>query len=386
MPQRHYTQIKENTRAQIEGFLKLDLSQTEIAELVGCSQSAISRELRRNSTPNLNNTTRVNEPVFLFLDGRNFRGTVLVDEIRTRKERYNQRLNSFKQKSPHYAARTAQRFRDERMSSSAKKRCLPILERKENEELLKCVRGCLRLRWSPEQIALRLFILNIFCLYCGLPPLIKTVSHRAIYTYIHNHPEEDLIKYLRRKGKKYHYEKATIYNQTNRNKHSIHDRPRAADALTEAGHNEGDTIVGKDKKDRLLTHVDRMTGVGSISLILGFDAEKVRKASVRDVRRIFDNDTKTITYDNGIEFSNWQKLEKDLGVSIYFADPYKSCQRGRNENFNGLVRDFYPKGTDFKKISKSDIMRVESLLNNRPRKRFFGLTPLEMRELVMLCG
>lgn len=125
---------------------------------------------------------------------------------------------------------------------------------------------------------------------------------------------------------------------------------------------------------------------GDIEDIVGLGGKLHLHNFCIDVRRIFNNDTKTITYDNGIEFSNWQKLEKDLGVSIYFADPYKSCQRGRNENFNGLVRDFYPKGTDFKKISKSDIMRVESLLNNRPRKRFFGLTPLEMRELVMLCG
>jgi IS30 family transposase len=94
----------------------------------------------------------------------------------------------------------------------------------------------------------------------------------------------------------------------------------------------------------------------------------------------------TITYDNGSEFSAWQYTETDLNVSIYFADPYRSSQRGRNENTNSLIRDFIPKQTDFKKLHKKDILNIESLLNNRPRKRFNGLTPIEIAQGVAIDG
>ena len=98
-----------------------------------------------------------------------------------------------------------------------------------------------------------------------------------------------------------------------------------------------------------------------------------------DIERVFGkSNVATITYDNGVEFSSWRATEKTLDVDIYFADPYKSGQRGRNENFNGLIRDFYPKGTDFKKLTAQCILDLENLLNNRPRKRLGGLTPLEV--------
>lgn len=98
-----------------------------------------------------------------------------------------------------------------------------------------------------------------------------------------------------------------------------------------------------------------------------------------DIERVFGkSNVATITYDNGAEFSSWRATEKTLAVDIYFADPYKSSQRGRNENFNGLIRDFYPKGTDFKKLTAQCILDLENLLNNRPRKRLGGLTPLEV--------
>ena len=95
-----------------------------------------------------------------------------------------------------------------------------------------------------------------------------------------------------------------------------------------------------------------------------------------DIRRVFGNAT-NITYDNGSEFTLWQQKEKQLHTIIYFANPYHSWERGRNENTNSLIRDFFPKGTDFKKVTKADILEIESLINNRPRKRLQWLTPLE---------
>lgn len=85
----------------------------------------------------------------------------------------------------------------------------------------------------------------------------------------------------------------------------------------------------------------------------------------------------TITYDNGVEFSHWARTERNLDAKIYFAHAYHSWERGRNENANGLIRDFLPKGTDFKSLTINDILTIESLLNNRPRKRLNWLTPVE---------
>ena len=142
---------------------------------------------------------------------------------------------------------------------------------------------------------------------------------------------------------------------------------------------EGDTIFGKDTKDRILTHVERKSGLLSASLVRGYNSHSIAKQTVKDTNRIFGKgNVKSITYDNGIEFSLWKQTAKELDIDIYFANPYHSWERGRNENTNGLIRDFFPKGTDFKRITKSDIMRVESLINNRPRKRLGWKTPFEV--------
>ena len=121
-------------------------------------------------------------------------------------------------------------------------------------------------------------------------------------------------------------------------------------------------------EDRLLTHTERKSGLGSISLVIGYNATGITKQTKVDIERVFGkSNVATITYDNGVEFSSWRTTEKTLDVDIYFADPYKSSQRGRNENFNGLIRDFYPKGTDFKKLTAQCILDLENILNNRPR-------------------
>lgn len=115
----------------------------------------------------------------------------------------------------------------------------------------------------------------------------------------------------------------------------------------------------------------------SISKILGYTAEHTYEQAVDDINRVFTMGCRTITYDNGAEHSMWYRTEAKLDTLIYFAHPYHSWERGRNENSNGLIRDFLPKGTDFKTMSDDDILMVESLLNNRPRKRLGWLTPSE---------
>ena len=169
------------------------------------------------------------------------------------------------------------------------------------------------------------------------------------------------------------------FNRTNRDKHNISERPKEIDGLKRYGDLEGDTISGRDTKDRILTHVDRKSGVLSASLVRNFDADKIAKQTTKDIENIFGK-VRTITYDNGVEFSLWKETEKNLGITIYFANPYHSWERGRNENTNGLIRDFFPKGTDFKRLTQKDILRVTDLINNRPRKRLQWLTPLEIYE------
>jgi len=107
---------------------------------------------------------------------------------------------------------------------------------------------------------------------------------------------------------------------------------------------------------------------------------RYKKQTILDLERLSRHTgalPKTITYDNGVEFAGWRQTEQELNTKIYFANPYHSWERGRNENTNGLIRDFFSKGTDFKKLTNRDILKVESMLNNRPRKRFQWLTPLE---------
>ena len=113
--------------------------------------------------------------------------------------------------------------------------------------------------------------------------------------------------------------------------------------------------------------------------LVSCDAGKIAKQTAKDIENIFGK-VRTITYDNGVEFSLWKETEKNLGITIYFANPYHSWERGRNENTNGLIRDFFPKGTDFKRLTQKDILRVTDLINNRPRKRLQWLTPLEIYE------
>ena len=123
--------------------------------------------------------------------------------------------------------------------------------------------------------------------------------------------------------------------------------------------------------------MDRKSGLLSASLIHNYNAHKVTKQTNLDITSVFGK-IKSITYDNGIEFSLWKITEKELNANIYFANPYHSWERGRNENANGLIRDFLPKGTDFKKLTKRDIVEITNLINNRPRKRLEWKTPLEV--------
>ena len=355
MPQYHYTQLSLEERIIIQNRLENGETLRNIAISIGRSPSTISREISRNGQLR---KTRVNIPHEIHLDSRHFRGTIKVDKIRSRKEAYCKRLHEFNK--PHYIARDAQSAAHKR----TKKQTL-LLQDDSYNETRKYVLEKLSLRWSPEQISGRI----------KLEGKLPYISARAIYAFIYLPENRKLIKHLRRRGKPKKLRTNLPFNKTN-NKRSISERPEIINGLKRVGDLEGDTIFGKDTRDRILTHVERKSGLLSASLVRKYNGQNISKQTTNDVKRMFGK-AASITYDNGSEFTLWQQTEKQLDTIIYFANPYHSWERGRNENTNGLIRDFLPKGTDFKKITKADIMKIESLINNRPRKRLQWLTPLE---------
>lgn len=402
MSQHNHTPLSLIEREEIERDIEDGLSYREIGRIIGRDHTVIGYELRVNGNPNKNKASRVNRPSECDLDGRRFRGQARVDLIRKRKIAYERRMCEFEANMASYNAKQAKERAYQRKCEAMRK-CHPAkLSLSQNSYLLEIVIQLLKLRWSPEQISLRFDLLNTLLVCLGSPPLLPTISHTAIYNYIYQKEDnKNLIQCLRRRGKPYRHEKPVQYNQTDRTKHSINDRPDIIDQKERLGDIEGDTIVGKDPKDRILTHTERISGLIALELVLGFYAMKITEATLKSIKRIYDSYVLSITYDNGIEFSAWLKTEEgiktlrkenlptDVPVEeaiIYFADPYTPSQRGCNENANGLIRDFLPKGTDFKRLRKRDILRIESLLNNRPRKRLAGFTPLEIWQLVKLTG
>lgn len=353
-------------RSRIQFGLEAGLSHRAVAEELGVSHGAISQEINRNSvTVEYVATTRVNKPQILSLDLRTRRGKGEVPEKLAAQQRWQQRLVGFAHGQPSYDAGAAQTLYLERRIAASQHNYKLVddnpLAQKIASRLLSKEKG------SPEQIAADL---------CKGGEL---VCAQTIYNWIRRSCQsKELTARLRRRGRRYHYAHDTSlhWNKT-RDKRSIHDRPVIIEELTRYGDLEGDTIFGSDTKDRILSHVDRVTGLISLSLVLGYDSHKIQAHTTTDIARVFGTGVSTITYDNGSEFATWKQTERALGTTIYFADPYKSCQRGRNENANGLVRDYFPKGYDFKLITSNELQEVEDLLNRRSRKRYNWLNPFE---------
>lgn len=370
MPQPNYSRFSHEERIILANRLSNGEKPTKIAAILGRPRCTIYREKARNSKPSKDIKSRINKPSLAKLDARHFRGTIKAEEIKQAKIRYEQRKNKFKQTQVKYEANYAETQARNRRKTQRK-----ALDSSPFTDTREYVLQKLNERWSPEQIAGRL----------KLDGVLPTISHTTIYNYIYSITDRDerdrLIKQLRRKGKPYRHEKQVIYNQTNRTKHSIHDRPNEVEELSRLGDLEGDTIVGSNQKDRILTHVCRITGLLAMGKVLDFNANSISNQTTKDIKRVF-GDIKTITYDNGLEFSAWKLTEATTNSTIFFSDPYAPHQRGCNENTNGLIRDYLPKGTDFRKLDETDIMFIENSLNNRPRKRLGYLSPLEMFDLV----
>lgn len=297
----------------------------EMARALGRSPSSISRELRRNFPPE--------------------------------HKVYSPRL-------AHQRALKSRRSRGRR-------------ERLRNEKVRAYVKEKLKLRWSPEQIAGRIKL-----------DLKESISHEAIYQFIYaqcrnGSPEirvgrEDLRPYLRR-ARKRRQAKGMRKAQRIFKPHgvSIEERPEIVNLRQRIGDWEGDTVESKNHKPGINTLVERKLGLTLITKLktkTSFSTISVVKERIRELPIELKH---TLTLDNGPENRDWQTMEESTGLSVFYAHAYCSGERGTNENTNGLIRDYYPKGTDFCIISDEEIAQVEYLLNTRPRKRLGWLSPLE---------
>jgi len=226
--------------------------------------------------------------------------------------------------------------------------------------------------WSPEQIAGRLRRLYPDDKW-------RHVGKDSIYKFIYE-KRKDLVKYLRCQKGKYRRRYGTRIREKQREelkKRRIDQRPEIVEKRVRVGDWEGDTIVGKDKR-HILTHVERKSGKLLGDKLERGTAELTKIKTVERFKKIPKKKKLTLTYDNGITFSDYELTEKETGIEIYFAFPYHSWERGANENCNGLLRQFFPKKSAFAMITQEQIDEACGLINNRPRKRHGYLTPNEV--------
>ncbi len=197
----------------------------------------------------------------------------------------------------------------------------------------------------------------------------------TIYRFIGRFPE--LKKSLRRQGKKRRkYGTKANLSRYQANKRSIHNRPIEVKGKQRIGDWEGDTFVGRERKLRIVTYVERVSGF----LVANLTTAKADEIHSLVQQQFKGKICKTITYDNGSEFALHKMIEEDTGALVYFADKGKPQQRGANENANGLLRQYFPKGSSFATITDKDVQRAVRKLNIRPRKRSNYLTPRQVFE------
>lgn len=237
------------------------------------------------------------------------------------------------------------------------------------------VYGKLQLEWSPEEIAERLKLEY---------PQNKNmrISHETIYQHLYCLPKGELKKELMRglrqerkmrQPRKYaHYRRQRIQDII-----SISERPKEAENRVVPGHWEGDLVIGKERQSALGTLVERTTRLTLLVPLKAKDALTVNASFARAFKRIPEKFRKSLTYDRGSEMSQHKLFTQETNIKVYFADPYSPWQRGTNENTNGLIRQYFPKGTDFNEIPLSAVKQAEQRLNSRPRKTLEFYTPSE---------
>lgn len=259
-----------------------------------------------------------------------------------------------------------------------KRRSRGRTERLKNPKIRAYVTTHLKMHWSPEQISGRM-----------KKDGIGSISHEAIYQFVYAQvhrsgwgevrPEhEDLRPYLRRKQKRRQKKGMRKSQRIFRPKGvSIDLRPEIVYKKKRIGDWEGDTVESCDHKPGVNTLLERKTGFFLVTKVKDKTSISTVRAIERRMRTLPEKAKRTITFDNGTENSGWQELEARTKLKTFFAHPYHSWERGANENANGLLREYFPKKTDFTKVTDAEISKAEYDLNTRPRKRLKWSTPLE---------
>ena len=310
-----YHHMTQEIRSQIYALKSTGIALRKIGRIVGYDASAISREIKRNT------------------GGRGYRykqADAMAKERRTK------------------ASRTPKKLTPELVS---------IIEDRLQED------------WSPDQIAGRLKEQGR-----------TSISHELIYQHIWKDKRTGgtLYKHLRHHGKKYNKRSS---GKAGRgcipNRVDIDERPAIVEVKSRIGDWEGDTIIGAKHQGAIVSYVDRCSKFTVLKKIDRKTADLVAMATIEQFRQK-SLPVRTITYDNGKEFSDHGEISKALNVNCYFAKPYHSWERGLNEHTNGLVRQYLPKSTDFTQVSDQTVQGIAERLNHRPRKSLHYKTPMEV--------
>lgn len=311
-----FKHLTQAQRYHIEAYKKAGYSNSEIARDLGVHPSTIGRELKRNSSP-----------------------------IRQR-----------------YGAKVAQEI------SSLRKSVNSRANKKFKNELEDLVVQYIERDWSPEQVSATLRIKH------GL-----SLSFVRIYQHIESDRQNGgaLHTHLRFYGKKRRVKYGKKSKVRIKERVSISERPSIVDEKTRIGDFEIDTIIGKGKQGAITTIVDRASSFVKISIPTSKRAEDIERETTR-LMLPYKKTTHTITSDNGLEFANHKAIANTLDCEYYFCHPYSSWERGLNEYTNGLIRQYFPKGSSFTDITPKKIQEVENKLNHRPRKTLGWKTPYEV--------
>ncbi len=313
-----YSQLSAFERNQFyELRTTTDLSLRAIAKKLGRNQSTLSRELARNQSENV-----------IYLP-----------------ERAQQQMAERRQQS-----KTA--------FSGVSESCLAAIKQR------------LKQYHSPEQIAGRLKREGL-----------ASISHETIYQMIYTNYEglQAYQQYLRQ-GRQKRRKRGGSNSKRGQipGRVGIEHRPVIADAKTEIGHWESDTMIGSNHSGMIVTHVDKASKFLVAGLGRDKTAAQINQVTIDLFNHVPDEQRKTMTFDNGKEFSRHAELSKELNVSCYFATPYHSWECGLNEHTNGLLRQFSPKHTNFRIVKPEALVKVVLLINHRPRKSLDYRTPFEV--------
>lgn len=230
----------------------------------------------------------------------------------------------------------------------------------------KKLKGC----WSPEQISGRIKKDN------GID-----ISPVTIYGWIYRNRDKggEFYRFLRQRHRRRRKHRASQDRRGQMpDRRMIDQRPKVVNERRRIGDWEGDTVEGRKGSGFIATYVERKTRYTVAAKVNDKSADTVTKATIAAMKKLPREKCKTITFDNGKEFAGFKELERGLEMRSYFARPYHSWERGTNENTNGLLRQFFPKGMDFSTVTKSNVDIALELLNNRPRKCLNYRTPTEV--------